>query len=253
MEALIVTPVELTDADRARHERTIAVAEFGEAAQGRLKAARVCCIGAGGLGGPCLTYLVASGVGHVTVVDDDVVETRNLQRQVLYGSSTVGVPKAEAAATRLRDLNPDVDLRVELRRLTDRVVDEVIAGHDVVIDAVDNLATRLIIADACRRLDLPLVYGAVQAASGQVTVFWERLGLALADLFPNSPESCPTASEVGVLGPMTGWVGSVMATEVVKLLTGVGEPLLGRVMFIDTLGGRVAELPLRPRKVREGQ
>mgnify|MGYP000330382452 FL=1 len=247
MQPVIATPEALSDAERDRYQRTMAIEGFGEDAQGRLKAATVCCIGAGGLGGPVLQYLVGSGVGRVIVVDDDVVEERNLQRQTLYGTATLGASKADSAVARLRDLNPLVELVPVAQRITPESVDAILGDCDVVVDAVDNLPTRLVVADACQRLDLPLVFGAVQAVNGQVTVLWERHGLALSDLFPNPPQSCPTASEVGVLGPMTGWVGSVMATEVVKLIAGIGEPLLGRVMYIDTLGARVVELPLSGR------
>ena len=247
MQPVIAVPEPLTEAERERYQRTMAIDGFGEEAQGRLKAATVCCIGAGGLGGPVLQYLAASGVGRLIVVDDDVVEERNLQRQTLYGNATLGASKADAAAARLADLNPLVEVIPVPLRVTQETAEEILGDCDVVVDAVDNLPTRLVVARTCQRLDLPLVFGAVQAVNGQVTVLWERHGRALSDLFPDPPRSCPTASEVGVLGPMTGWVGSVMATEVVKLLTGVGEPLLGRVMYIDTLGARVAELPLAGR------
>ena len=247
MQPVIAVPEPLTDAERERYQRTMTIDGFGEEAQGRLKAATVCCIGAGGLGGPVLQYLAASGVGRLIVVDDDVVEERNLQRQTLYGNATLGTPKADAAAARLADLNPLVEVIPVPLRVTQETAEEILGDCDVVVDAVDNLPTRLVVARTCQRLDLPLVFGAVQAVNGQVTVLWERHGLALSDLFPAPPRSCPTASEVGVLGPMTGWVGSVMATEVVKLLTGVGEPLLGRVMYIDTLRARVVELPFAGR------
>ena len=247
MQPVIAVPEPLTEAERERYQRTMAIDGFGEEAQGRLKAATVCCIGAGGLGGPVLQYLAASGVGRLIVVDDDVVEERNLQRQTLYGNATLGASKADAAAARLADLNPLVEVIPVPLRVTQETAEEILGDCDVVVDAVDNLPTRLVVARTCQRLDLPLVFGAVQAVNGQVTVLWERHGLALSDLFPDPPRSCPTAAEVGVLGPMTGWVGSVMATEAVKLLTGVGEPLLGRVMYIDTLGARVVELPFAGR------
>ena len=247
MQPVIAVPEPLTEAERERYQRTMAIDGFGEEAQGRLKAATVCCIGAGGLGGPVLQYLAASGVGRLIVVDDDVVEERNLQRQTLYGNATLGAPKADSAAARLADLNPLVEVIPVPLRVTQETAEEILGDCDVVVDAVDNLPTRLVVARTCQRLDLPLVFGAVQAVNGQVTVLWERHGLALSDLFPDPPRRCPTASEVGVLGPMTGWVGSVMATEVVKLLTGVGEPLLGRVMYIDTLRARVVELPFAGR------
>lgn len=247
LPALVEPTATLTDAERARYARTTAVAELGEVAQRRLKSAKVLVVGAGGLGGPVLQYLAGTGVGELTIVDDDVVEERNLQRQLLYGHSTLGRPKAEAAAERLADINPLIRLNAVVERVTEDSAERLFAGHHLVVDAVDNLPTRLTTADACQRLDLPLVWGAVQAVNGQVSVFWERHGLGLRDLVPNPPAVMPKVDEVGVLGPMTGWVGSVMAVECVKLITGVGEPLLGRVMYIDTLGARVVELALRGR------
>ncbi len=244
MEPVVSDPIQLSHQDRDRHERTMALAGFGEQAQGRVQAATVCVIGAGGLGGPVVQYLTAAGVGRLILVDDDVVSLTNLQRQVLFGTSTLGAAKAEAAAKRLADLNPDVEVVPVTSRLTADNAVAVLEDVDVVVDACDNLLTRRIIAQACRQLDRPVVYGSIQAAAGQVTVFWERHGLSLTDLFPDLPDSVPTAAEVGVWGPVTGQVGSIMAAEAIKLITGVGEPLLGRVLYIDALTARVAELPL---------
>lgn len=185
MQPVIAVPEPLTEAERERYQRTMAIDGFGEEAQGRLKAATVCCIGAGGLGGPVLQYLAASGVGRLIVVDDDVVEERNLQRQTLYGNATLGAPKADAAAARLADLNPMVEVIPVPLRVTQETAEEILGDCDVVVDAVDNLPTRLVVARTCQRLDLPLVFGAVQAVNGQVTVLWERHGLALSDLFPD--------------------------------------------------------------------
>ncbi|RMB62496.1 HesA/MoeB/ThiF family protein [Tessaracoccus antarcticus] len=231
----------------ARYARTISLSGVGTQGQRRLKSARVCVVGAGGLGGPVLQYLVGAGVGHITVVDDDVVEVRNLQRQTLYGHASIGHKKADAAVARLRDLNDLITLSAVSRRVTAESAADIFAGHDLVVDAVDNLPTRLVTADACQALDLPFVWGAVQSVNGQVSVFWERLGLGLRDLFPRPPAEMPRLDDVGVLGPMTGWVGSVMATECLKVIMGIGEPLVGRVMYIDTLGARVSELPLKGR------
>ena len=238
----------LTEAEVARYARTISLQGMGTPGQRRLKSARVCVVGAGGLGGPVLQYLAGAGVGHITVVDDDVVELKNLQRQTLFGHSTIGHGKADAAVARLRDLNDLIDIEPCSTRVTVDTAAEIFAGHDLVVDAVDNLPTRLVTADACQALDMPFVWGAVQAVNGQVSVFWERLGLGLRDLFPRPPAEMPKVDDVGVLGPMTGWVGSVMATECVKVITGIGDPLLGRVMYIDTLGARVSELPLKGRQ-----
>lgn len=244
---LVAPTAELSPEEVQRYVRTISLSDVGIEGQRRLKTARVCVVGAGGLGGPVLQYLAGAGVGHLTVVDDDVVELKNLQRQVLFGHSTIGRPKADAAAERLRDLNELVDITPVSTRVTAETAAGIFAGHDLVVDAVDNLPTRLVTADACQELDIPFVWGAVQAVNGQVSVFWERLGLGLRDLFPRPPAEMPQLDDVGVLGPMTGWVGSVMATECIKTITGIGEPLLGRVMYIDTLGARVLEVPLKGR------
>ena len=244
----LVAPTALLEpAEVDRYARTISLPEVGQVGQSRLKSARICVVGAGGLGGPVLQYLAGAGVGHITVVDDDVVEVRNLQRQVLFGHASVGMPKAEAAAARLRDLNELISVRPVSTRVTSETAENIFAGHDLVVDAVDNLPTRLVTADACQGLDIPFVWGAVQAVNGQVSVFWERLGLGLRDLFPSPPEQMPKLDDIGVLGPMTGWVGSVMATECLKVIMGIGQPLVGRVMYIDTLGARVLELPLKGR------
>ena len=244
---LVEPTAELSPPEVERYARTISLDGVGVVGQRRLKTARVCVVGAGGLGGPVLQYLAGAGVGHLTVVDDDVVELKNLQRQVLFGHATIGRGKAEAATHRLRDLNALIDITPVSTRITDATAAGIFAGHDLVVDAVDNLPTRLVTADACRELDIPLVWGAVQAVNGQVSVFWERLGLGLRDLFPRPPAEMPQLDDVGVLGPMTGWVGSVMATECIKMITGVGTPLVGRVMYIDTLGARVLEVPLQGR------
>ncbi len=244
---LVAPSAELTPAEIDRYARTISLPAVGIEGQRRLKSARVCVVGAGGLGGPVLQYLAGAGVGHLTVVDDDVVELKNLQRQTLFGHSTIGRGKADAAVERLRDLNESIDITPVSTRITAETAAEIFAGHDLVVDAVDNLPTRLVTADACQALDMPFVWGAVQSINGQVSVFWERLGLGLRDLFPRPPAEMPKLDDVGVLGPMTGWVGSVMATECLKVIMGIGEPLVGRVMYIDTLGARVTELALRGR------
>ncbi|MGV8845877.1 HesA/MoeB/ThiF family protein [Tessaracoccus sp.] len=244
---LVEPTATLSTGEVERYARTIALAGMGIEGQRRIKSARVCVVGAGGLGGPVLQYLAGAGVGHITVVDDDVVEVRNLQRQTLYGHASVGHGKAEAAVARLRDLNELITIDAVSRRVTAESAADIFTGHDLVVDAVDNLPTRLVTADACQRLDLPFVWGAVQAVNGQVSVFWERLGLGLRDLFPRPPVEMPKVDDVGVLGPMTGWVGSVMATECLKVITGMGEPLVGRVMYIDTLASRVSELSLKGR------
>ncbi|MFV0428323.1 MAG: HesA/MoeB/ThiF family protein [Arachnia sp.] len=235
---------QLSPAQRARHQRTIDVQEIGMSGQRRLAGARVAVVGAGGLGGPVLSYLAGAGVGRLTVLDDDVVEERNLQRQLLYATSSIGESKAEAAAARLRDLNPGVEVSSVRERVTEDSAAELLSGHDLIVDAVDNLPTRYALSDAAASLDLPVVWGAVQATRGQVSVFWARYRLTLRSVFPEPPATMPSVDDVGVLGPMTGVVGSLMACECVKLITGVGQSLLGRLLYVDTLGARFAEIEL---------
>lgn len=247
-EPLITVGPELTPDQRRRHARTIAA--LGEQAQRRLLASRVLVVGAGGLGSPVLTYLAASGVGHLTLVDHDAVEVHNLQRQVIHGTDAVGRPKVDSAADRLRSLNPDVHLDTRQVRLdATNAVDE-FTGHDLVVDATDNLAVRFAISDAAHRLDLPVVYGSVSSTRAQVTVFRRSWGIELRDLVEESQaEGVTRLDEVGVLGPLTGIAGSVMATEAVKLLSGVGAPLVGRVLYLDAL---TAEPQIIPLEVRGG-
>lgn len=236
--------VELSPAERARYARTMAVPEIGETGQQRLRAASVCVVGAGGLGSPVLSYLAAAGIGRLTVVDHDHVEEHNLQRQVLHDMAHVGRPKATSATERLRLLNPDVDLRPVAERLDAGSASRLLGGHDVVVDATDNLATRFAIDDACASLGIPLVWGAVQSTVGQVSVFWHAHGPGLRDLV--APDAAPLATidTVGAFGPMVGMVGSAMAVEVMKLVTGAGSPLLGRVLLLDTLAGTASEVGL---------
>lgn len=236
---------EPTPAERARHERTIAVAGIGEVGLRRLRAARVLVVGAGGLGSPALAYLVGAGIGHVTIVDDDRVEVHNLQRQVLHDTAGVGRWKVESAAERLRALDPSVSLTLVTDRLTDAAASDLVAGHDLVLDCTDNVSTRFAIADAAAAVDLPVVWAAVAGHVGQVTVFWASRGFTLRNLWPTVPEPT-TIEEVGAFGPMVGAVGSLMAAEAVKLVTGAGRPLLGRVLYLDALAGTTAEIPLAP-------
>lgn len=214
--------------------------------QQRLRSARVCVVGAGGLGAPVLQYLAAAGVGTIGIVDDDVVDVSNLQRQVIHGTADVGRPKVSSAADAIRALDPDIRVVEHRERLTSENVDRILRGYDVVVDGTDNFPTRYLVNDACVRLGLPEVWGSVLRFDAQTTVFWERHGPQLRDLFPEPPadDEVPSCAEAGVLGALCGQVGSVMATEVVKLVTGTGESLLGRVLVIDALRGRWSEVPL---------
>ena len=244
----------LTAAQRHRYARHLLIPDLGDAGQRRLLAARVLVMGAGGLGSPALLYLAAAGVGHLTIVDDDVVDLTNLQRQVIHDTAGVGTPKAGSAAARVRALNPDVEVGERPVRLTrDNAVD-LLRGHDLVLDGTDNFPTRYVVNDACAELGLPLVWASVYRTQAQVSVFWKNppgdaAGVDLRDLFPVLPDpaTVPSCGDAGVLGALTGQVGSMMVTEAIKLICGIGRPLLGRVAFLDVLDGRQFEIPLAPR------
>ena len=248
-EPLVAPGPELTDAERARYARHLTIPEIGEVGQRRLRAARVLVVGAGGLGSPALLYLAAAGVGVLGVVDDDVVDVTNLQRQVLHDEASVGVAKVDSAASRLTGLDSGVRVERYRLRLTAKTAPDVLAGYDVVLDCTDNFAARYLINDACVALGLPEVWAAVFRTMAQVSVFWPAgWGPQLRDLFPDEPDVVANAEVLGagVLGAMTGQVGAMMAAEAIKLITGAGEPLLGRVAYLDVLGARTTEIPLRP-------
>ncbi|MET7073831.1 HesA/MoeB/ThiF family protein [Trueperella pyogenes] len=246
---------ELTDVQRERFARHIARAEIGEIGQRRLLGARVLMVGAGGLGSPALLYLAAAGVGTIGIVDADRVDLTNLQRQVIHSTAAIGQLKVESAARRLKELNPDLHVEVFPVRLTEANVDEMLAGWDLVLDGTDNLPTRYLISDAAVRAGIPEVWGALLGWQAQVSVFWTGPravaagfpgpGLRLRDLFPVEPPagSVPTTAEVGLMGAVPGQTGAVMAAEAIKLITGAGRPLVGRVLFIDVLAGRMQEIP----------
>ncbi len=242
-----------------RYSRHLLLEQFGELGQRRLRAARVLVMGAGGLGSPILHYLAAAGIGHVGIVDDDVVETTNLQRQVLHTTADVGRPKTTSAAEHVRALNPEVEVTEHHLRMDATNAREIIGSYDIVLDGTDNFPTRYLVADVCADLGVPLVWGSILRFDSQVAVFWSRPpqpeegpaypAVTLRDLFPSPPPpgATPSCGQAGVLGAMCGQVGSLMAAEAVKLITGVGEPLLGRVAVLDVLAARWSELPLRPR------
>lgn len=239
----------------ARHEP---IRGLGAEGQRRLANARVCVVGAGGLGSPALLYLAAAGVGTLGVVDFDVVEEVNLQRQVLHSTAGIGQSKAESAASRLAELDPEVTVIVHDLRLDADNANELFAAYDIVVDAVDNYPTRYLISDACAASGLPVVWAAVQTARAQVSVFWSRpVGpdgplppLTLRDLHPEPPDpgAWVTAAQVGVLGAMCGQVGAMMANEAIKLITGAGDSLFGRVVYLDTMAASWAEIPIRSRR-----
>jgi len=247
----LVEPVHALDADEAaRTARHASLAGFGELGQRRLAAAHVAVVGAGGLGSPVLLALAAAGVGTLTVIDDDVVAASNLQRQVMHRMSDVGEAKVDSAVRIAADLSPRTAVRPLRTRLTAGNARELLSGAHIVIDGSDTFQTRELVADACEDLGIPLVWGVVQEFHAQVTVFWSAPpdgapAVRLRDLYP--PETVgevPTCEQVGVLGALCLQVGAILSTEAIKLLTGIGEPLLGRVLVIDALRGRSDEVPL---------
>lgn len=221
----------------ARYQRHLSLTGFGPEAQRKLKDSSVLVIGAGGLGCPVLLYLAAAGVGRIVIVDADRVDISNLQRQVLYTTADAGQPKAEVAARRLRALNPLITIEAHSKRFTRTNAFALVRSCDVVVDGSDNFSTRYLVNDACVLADRPLVYGAIQGFAGQASVFNWKGGPTYRCLFPEPPEAgtVPNCSEAGVLGVLPGLIGTVQATETVKLLTGIGEPLSGRLLLWDAL------------------
>ncbi|WP_298887274.1 ThiF family adenylyltransferase [uncultured Serinicoccus sp.] len=240
----------LTPEQVSRYSRHLLVPGLGMTAQRRLLRARVAVVGAGGLGSPVLAYLAAAGVGHLTVIDDDDVDVTNLQRQVIHRADAVGTPKGASAEAFVRGLNPDVSVSVRHTRIDPGNAQELLRGHDVVLDGADNFPTRYAVSDACVALGVPLVWAAVLRFDAQLSTFVPGVedAVSLRDLFPVPPraEDVPSCSEAGVLGALVGQVGSIMAAEVVKLVCGFGEPLVGRILLIDALTQRTREVPLRP-------
>ena len=236
------------DADEiARYQRHIVLPEIGGPGQQRLKAARVLVIGAGGLGAPVLHYLAAAGVGMIGIVDDDIVSLSNLQRQVIHDTGSVGVLKTESAMDAISRLNPHVRVVSFAERLSPENASRLLSGFDILVDGSDNFATRYAAADAAEAARLPLVTGAVGRFDGSVTVLkpWEHredgmLNPSYRDLFPSPPPSgvVPSCAEAGIVGALTGVIGTLMAMEVIKLVTGAGEPLVGRLLLYNGLAAR---------------
>jgi len=256
--ALVPPGPPLTSAQLERYSRHLLLPEIGMEGQRRLRNARVVVVGAGGLGAPVLQYLAAAGVGVLGVVDDDVVDVTNLQRQVIHGAADVGRSKAESARDAVQAIDPDVRVVLHTMRLDEDNAEEILGQYDVVVDGTDNFPTRYLVNDACVRLRLPHVWGSVLRFDAQTTVFWGRPpagvpAVQLRDLFPTPPGDgeVPSCAEAGVLGALCGQVGSVMATEVVKLVTGTGEPMIGRVLVVDALRGRWSQVPLAARPAPE--
>ncbi len=220
-----------------RYSRHLLLPEVGLEGQRKLKAASVLVVGTGGLGSPAALYLAAAGVGRIGLVDYDVVDETNLQRQIVHGTSTVGVPKVESAKQRLLDINPYIEVETYNVLLTSENAMDIIARYDVVIDGTDNIPTRYLLNDACVFLGKPLVYGAIFRFEGQVSVFDARRGPCYRCLFPDPPPPhlTPTCAEAGVFGVLPGVIGAIQATEAIKLILGIGEPLIGRLLLYDAL------------------
>jgi len=243
-------PAELSSEELQRYSRHLTLPEFGKAGQEKLKNASVLLVGAGGLGSPAATYLAAAGVGRIGLVDFDTVEASNLQRQILYGTSDVGRSKLEAATERLEDLNPHVEIeRHELRLTSDNALD-VIDDYDVVADGTDNFPTRYLVNDACVMTGTPNVYASIFRFEGQVSVFATEDGPCYRCLYeePPPPGLVPSCAEGGVLGILPGFIGTLQATEVIKLLADVGDPLVGRLLMVDALdmNFRTVNVPTNP-------
>lgn len=238
---------ELSQDEIRRYSRHLIMPEVGMEGQRRLKAARVLMIGAGGLGSPLGLYLAAAGVGTLGLVEFDVVDESNLQRQLLYGQKDLGRPKIEAAVERLADINPLISLEPHALRLDSSNALELFRQYDLVVDGTDNFPTRYLVNDACVMTGKPNVYGSIFRFEGQVSVFWGARGPCYRCLFPEPPPPglVPSCAEGGVLGVLPGIIGALQANEVIKLLVGIGEPLIGRLVLFDALKLRFRELKLK--------
>ena len=238
--------VPLSPAELSRYSRHLLLPEFGEAGQTRLKAARVLIVGAGGLGSPAALYLAAAGVGVIGLVDDDTVDETNLQRQILYGTADIGRPKLEAAEARLRDVNPLISIERFDQPFGPGNGRGLVEAFDVVIDGTDNFPTRYLVNDACVMTRTPNVYGSVSRFEGQASVLAAPGGPCYRCLHPEPPPAglIPSCAEGGVLGVLPGLVGTIQATEAIKIITGIGEPLVGRLLLYDALAMRLREIAL---------
>ncbi len=241
-------PRVLDDDKRRRYSRHLLIPEVGEAGQLKLLDSRVLLVGAGGLGSPASLYLAAAGVGKLGVVDDDRVDETNLQRQIVHSTQELGEPKAESARRTIEALNPDVEVVPYLERLSSENIDRILAdGWDVIVDGADNFPTRYLVNDASVWHGIPVVHGSIYRFEGQVTVFNPHKGPCYRCLFPQPPppELAPSCAEGGVLGVLPGIIGSLQASEALKLALGIGEPLVGRLLLFDALTTEFSEVTLR--------
>ena len=245
---LVEPAADLTIDEVKRYSRHLIIPEVGMTGQKRLKNARVLCVGAGGLGSPALLYLAAAGVGTLGVIDFDVVDESNLQRQIIHGQSDIGKLKAESARESITEINPYVNVQVHTEALSTDNVMEIFSGYDLIVDGTDNFATRYMVNDACVLLGKPYVWGSIFRFDGQASVFWAEYGPCYRCLYPDPPPPgmVPSCAEGGVLGVLCASIGSIQVTEAIKLLTGIGESLVGRLMIYDAL-----EMSYRTVRVRK--
>jgi len=245
---LVEPAAELTKEEVARYSRHLIIPDVGVDGQKRLKNAKVLVVGAGGLGSPALLYLAAAGVGTLGIVEFDVVDESNLQRQVIHGQSDVGRPKAESARDSIAEINPFVRVNLHQTHLSSENALDIFRDYDLIVDGTDNFATRYLVNDAAVLLGKPYVWGSIFRFEGQVSVFWEEHGPQYRDLYPEPPPPgmVPSCAEGGVLGVLCASIGSIMVTEAIKLITGIGETLLGRLMVYDAL-----EMTYRTIKIRK--
>jgi len=245
---LVEPAAELTKEEVARYSRHLIIPDVGVDGQKRLKNAKVLVVGAGGLGSPALLYLAAAGVGTLGIVEFDVVDESNLQRQIIHGQSDIGRPKAESARDSIAEINPFVKVNLHQTHLSSENALDIFRDYDLIVDGTDNFATRYLVNDAAVLLGKPYVWGSIFRFEGQVSVFWEEHGPQYRDLYPEPPPPgmVPSCAEGGVLGVLCASIGSIMVTEAIKLITGIGETLLGRLMVYDAL-----EMTYRTIKIRK--
>lgn len=244
---LVEPAAELTVDEVRRYSRHLIIPDVGMTGQKRLKNAKVVVVGAGGLGSPALLYLAAAGVGTLGIIDFDVVDESNLQRQVIHGQSDIGKSKAVSARDSIAEINPLVQVNLHTDRLDSSNALEIFSGYDLIVDGTDNFATRYLVNDACVLLGKPYVWGSIYRFEGQASVFWDAHGPNYRHLYPEPPPPgmVPSCAEGGVLGVLCASIGSVMVTEAIKLICGIGEPLVGRLMIYDAL-----EMEYRTVRVR---
>ena len=241
---LISQGEQLTIAEARRYSRHVVIPEFATIGQERLKNAKVVCVGAGGLGSPILMYLAAAGVGTIGIIEFDTVEETNLARQIIHGQSDLGLSKAVSAQSKMREINPLIEVVIHEVRLDNSNVMEIFALYDVVIDGSDNFATRYLVNDACVLLKKPCVWGSIYRFDGQASIFWSDYGPCYRCMHPVPASDLPNCAEAGVLGVLCATIGSIQATETIKLITGVGTPLIGSMIIYDALESKFTTIEI---------